>query len=194
MPQGHALYGRLWMQQNKFEEARDELRRALELDPALAGVRTNLGTVLYRLGHVTEAIRELLQAVHENPQSAEAEFQLGLALFASGAQQDAKAAFEHAIKLDPDLVEARINLGQLEENESRMSEAIAQYRRAIQAAPHNSGAAVHLARALAKPRLSTRHTAFWTSPSATIQAMPRCISSAGSCWRAWNIGNRPCAI
>jgi tetratricopeptide (TPR) repeat protein len=75
--------------------------------------------VLYKLGHVDEALRELRQAVAEEPQSAQAEFQLGLALFASGAQQAAKAAFEQAVKLDPRLVEARINLGQLQENENQ---------------------------------------------------------------------------
>jgi Tfp pilus assembly protein PilF len=65
------------MEQNRLEAARDELRWAIELDPVVAGAHLNLGAVLYKLGHVDEALRELQQAVTEERQSAHAEFSSG---------------------------------------------------------------------------------------------------------------------
>ena len=92
------------------EEAIDAYRRALDLDPTLAGPYVNLGRLLHEQGDI-EAAEDLYRAAlsHCAP-DATAAFNLGVALQDTGRWRKAAAAYQRAIELDPAYADAYYNL------------------------------------------------------------------------------------
>lgn len=60
---GLTLYG-----QNKHEEAIQELRKAVELDPSFADACLAIGHALHRLKRLPEAVEAIQRAIEINPQ------------------------------------------------------------------------------------------------------------------------------
>lgn len=81
-------------------------RRALDIQPALAWIRSEYADFLASEGRVEDAEREYRAALAEQPGLAATWFNLG-ALLADPARADsAAAAFRHAITLDPAMAQA----------------------------------------------------------------------------------------
>src|SRR5262249_60414318 len=77
------------------------LRRALELDPNLAGAHINLGTALRARGDLKGAVASFRRALAIDPKYAQAHGALGLALLAQGHFADARAAIRACLDLLP---------------------------------------------------------------------------------------------
>lgn len=90
--------------------ARDAYRRALELDPAHADARVNLGNLLLEDGRAEAAVREYRQALEADPGHALAAFDLGVALEELERAAEAAEAYRKALELDPGLADAHFNL------------------------------------------------------------------------------------
>jgi tetratricopeptide (TPR) repeat protein len=70
--QGRLLRGRLWHDLHRYENARDDLLRAIELRPEAVEARVLCADTAYQLGHVGEAaghFEEALQRQRENQQA-----------------------------------------------------------------------------------------------------------------------------
>lgn len=102
-----ALYAR-----EKKAEAAFHLRKALELDPAFAEARNELGTRLVGEGRLDEAAAEFELALRTNPGLAKAHNNLGYVLFLKGKAKEAIEQYREALALQPEFPLAQNNLEQ----------------------------------------------------------------------------------
>jgi tetratricopeptide (TPR) repeat protein len=133
---GVALHIQGIFDQQKFDQAKDEYRAAIDLQPGNAAVHDNLSELLGKQGKVDEAIAEHRIAIGLQPDFANAYNTLGDIL--SRARQDSAAAaaeFRNAIRFQPDNAIYRDNLGQALQEQGKLDEAIAAYREAIRLRP-----------------------------------------------------------
>ncbi|MBI3611555.1 MAG: tetratricopeptide repeat protein [Nitrospirae bacterium] len=87
---------------SRFDQAKEYYKRYLEIDPARAGVRTDLATSYYKIKDVDSAVRELKTVVAQVPDHEAALYNLGLILL--GDKQDkegAMAAWEALLAAHP---------------------------------------------------------------------------------------------
>jgi Flp pilus assembly protein TadD len=89
------------MQQNRYELAEAELRRAVVESPDEAGPHRMLGLCLSKLGREAEALAECRVAVRCGPDSPRSHYVLALVLHQGDREAEAMAAIEEAIRLDP---------------------------------------------------------------------------------------------
>jgi arylsulfatase A-like enzyme/Flp pilus assembly protein TadD len=82
-------------------EARRMFSRALELDPASAGIWTNVGLLELRTGRPLDAARAFETAAEIDPTSIEAWRGLGAAQLSAHDARGAAASWRHAVELDP---------------------------------------------------------------------------------------------
>jgi serine/threonine-protein kinase len=83
-------YANSLMRAGRYEEARDEAKRAAELDPLYDRLRATLGWALIRLGRPDEGIAELEKAVSLTPSSTAWLAQLGQAYAEAGRVTEAR--------------------------------------------------------------------------------------------------------
>jgi serine/threonine-protein kinase len=83
-------YANSLMRAGRYEEARDEAKRAAELDPLYDRLRATLGWALIRLGRQEEGIAELEKAVSLTPSSTAWLAQLGQAYAEAGRVTEAR--------------------------------------------------------------------------------------------------------
>ncbi len=91
-------------------EAEDAYRHALEMDPAMADARLNLGRLLHESGKALEAEAHYRRALESRPGDPTALFNLGVALQDLGRSAEAAEAYEKALENAPDLADAHYNL------------------------------------------------------------------------------------
>jgi serine/threonine protein kinase/tetratricopeptide (TPR) repeat protein len=83
-------YANSLMRAGRYEEAREEAKRAVELDPLYDRLRATLGWALIRLGRQEEGITELERAVSLTPSSTAWLAQLGQAYAEAGRVAEAR--------------------------------------------------------------------------------------------------------
>ena len=83
-------YANSLLRAGRYEEARDEAKRAVDLDPLYDRLRATLGWALVRLGRHDEGITELEKAVSLTPSSTAWLAQLGQAYAEAGRVADAR--------------------------------------------------------------------------------------------------------
>jgi Flp pilus assembly protein TadD len=125
--------------QGMLEEATDAYRQSLELDPASASARYNLGAALARSGDFAEAERQLRLAVETNP-NAQTHAGLGFVLWQQDRDDEAIASLQAAIEADPNNAMAHDALGTIYVEQGRLEEAVSTYRRLARS---QAGPAVH---------------------------------------------------
>lgn len=112
-------------------------RRALEIQPALADIRTNFGRFLETQNRPDEAFEQYRLAVEEQPWLETAHYNIGTAHLRAGDLTQAEASLREAVHLDPDYDDALSNLGLLLAGSGRSSEARSFFERAVNADPNN---------------------------------------------------------
>lgn len=88
-------------QTDRYQEAYDYVKRAIEIMPEDPAIIDSLGWVYYRMGDYEEAIR-LLQTALSRFDDAEIAAHLGEVLWVSGNQQEARGVWQKALKKSPD--------------------------------------------------------------------------------------------
>jgi tetratricopeptide (TPR) repeat protein len=109
--------------QVKPDQALQEFRRAVELEPNLASARNNLGVALLARGKATEALPHLQAAVDLDPGNATAYVNLGNAYLAVGDSAQAMKAYQDAFTLDPSQATAQAHWAILALKQGRVAEA-----------------------------------------------------------------------
>jgi tetratricopeptide (TPR) repeat protein len=97
----YAEIGDVWLSSGFYPEAIREYRRALELGPAFADVRSKLAGALRDAGERDEAIREYEEVVRQNPAYVPARLNLGLSLFAAGRKDEAVKHWRTVLEISP---------------------------------------------------------------------------------------------
>ncbi len=107
----HQLMGESYQAQQQFGPAEEEFRKALALQPDLAGVHLALGLIKLEAGHVEEAEKEFRAEANLSPGNGEAAWRLGNVLLKEGHPQEAIAELKRADELRPQMVETLYDLG-----------------------------------------------------------------------------------
>ena len=125
-------------------------RKAVDLDPADAKARFNLGLSLQQAGQLDESISQYRKAVEINPENAPAYTNLGFALAQTGKQDEAIEQYEKSLSVDPRNAKAQSNLGAALIEKGRVAEGIEHCRKALEADPEDAEAHNSVGIALAR--------------------------------------------
>lgn len=116
--EAHTFLGWSYSFQGKLDEAIEECKKAIQIDPDLGNPYNDIGAYLIEKGEHLEAVPWLLKAAkaprYENHHFAH--YNLGRAYIALERFNDARDEFEHALKLQPNYVLAREALAMLKRN------------------------------------------------------------------------------
>jgi protein O-mannosyl-transferase len=126
--------------ENRFDDAIEQLRRALHLKPGIAKLHCHLGIALEGKGQIIPACGEYREAVKLNPYYLEAHNHLGLALERQGLTNEAIRQFQLALQLVSDSNELHYNLGNALARARRWPEAAEQFQAALKLKPNDAGA------------------------------------------------------
>lgn len=111
-----------YLDQQKWGQAEELLRKVLTLNPSLKPARNNLGIVLVRLGKYQEAIDVLRNLVGEEPNQSSAWATLGGAYQSLGKIPEAVDSYKHYIALrpnDPEIARVKDLVKGLEEEAAK---------------------------------------------------------------------------
>ena len=134
------ILGVLLKNQQRYEEAEQAYRQAIELDPNYAKAYYNLGILLDDQQRYDEAEQVFRQTIELDPEYAWAYNHLGILLADQQRDAEAEQAYRQAIEHDPDDAKAYYNLGILLYNQQRYDEAEQAYRQAIEHDPDDAWA------------------------------------------------------
>lgn len=127
------ILGRMGM----HDRAREQYRKALELDPKCASAHLNFGAEYAREGELKRAETHYRQALHGRS-AAQAHNGLGFVLDRQGRTVEAVPEFERAIELAPDFTPAYNNLGGALARQGKMEAAVEQYRKSVAVKPNTA--------------------------------------------------------
>ncbi len=121
-----------------IEQATQNARRAVELNPRLLSAHITLGKVYQHTGQLDLAIAEYKQVLEEDPSMVEAEFQLAQVYEVKGKYPEAEAAYKVVIARRSGHWLGYSGLGSLYYSLGRFSEAAQQFKTMIDLAPDNA--------------------------------------------------------
>jgi tetratricopeptide (TPR) repeat protein len=128
----HELLAQTWLGQGRGALAEAEFRRALKIDPNLAGIHLALGRILLEgRGDLDGAEREFRAESRLRPGNAEAAWRLGSVLLKKGQAKEALVELQQSDKLKPDMLETLLDLGKAYSTENQLAQAENTYRRII---------------------------------------------------------------
>ncbi|MEM6531101.1 MAG: tetratricopeptide repeat protein [Myxococcota bacterium] len=129
---GIELADRGWL-----DEAVNEFRKAIELDPDSAHAHDNLATVLAEKGQLDEALFEYVAALKADPDSPTAYHYL--ASFLAGQGHDlAVNLYRKSLDLEYEFPDAHLNLALALADRGRLDEALAEFEVAHRMAPEDA--------------------------------------------------------
>ncbi len=135
----HFALGVIYRQQEKWDDAYDELTQATQMMPDLPENHAALAYLFYRTDDSENAIAEARTALSIDPSNAEAYQFLGLGLFASGQYQAAVHAYSESLARDrnndKDNADTFYDMGIALHADGDLPHAIAAYHQAIQLRP-----------------------------------------------------------
>jgi len=120
----------------RYQEAFEEMRQVVELDPNNLDVRVKLGNY-YLMGSkqspaaITEAERLAKEVLQKNPNHIEGHVLMGSVLFAQDHKPEAFAELNRAIEIDPKRVESYLSLARFYALTKDLATAEATFQRAI---------------------------------------------------------------
>ncbi len=121
--------------QERFAEAADCHRRAVELKPDYGDAYYRLGAALVQQGQFDAAVACYRRLLELEPARADAWNNLGVALGRQDKLDEAATCYRQSLKLQPDNVDALNNLGVVLVKQSKSDEAVACHRRALELKP-----------------------------------------------------------
>lgn len=120
----------------RYQEAFEEMRQVVELDPNNLDVRVKLGNY-YLMGSkqspaaITEAERLAKEVLQQNPNHIEGHVLMGSVLFAQDHKPEAFAELNRSIEIDPKRVESYLSLARFYALTKDLATAEATFQRAI---------------------------------------------------------------
>ncbi len=148
MPELWFNYANLLRENGSREEAEAAYRRALELNPKLAGAAVRLARFAYARADFEEAGRRYRQALEARPDHPDTLSSLGVVLKDLGRPQEAIACWQRALEIEPRHALSHANLGAMYRLMKDLPRAIEHLRTALEIEPRDASAATTLAHAL----------------------------------------------
>ncbi len=119
----------------RYEEAIDELKEALRLDPGYIEVHNNLAVTYDKMNRFEEAIAELEEALRLNPAYIEAHSNLGNIYARAGMYEEAIKELHEALRLNPGYAVAHNNLGNIYALQEKKHKACKEFEEALHLNP-----------------------------------------------------------
>jgi Flp pilus assembly protein TadD len=137
---------RLFIEQNRHDEAIDRLTRGAEADPESMVVFRLLGRAYHAKGNTEEAVKSYTKAIEVNELDAWSMNNLGMLLLEEKRFDEAVMWFTKAVDVRPSVPSFHNNLGMALEHTGRVRDAETAYREAVAADPGYAKAQKNLAR------------------------------------------------
>jgi len=144
----HVTTARMMMHQDLALEAAKQAKRALEVDPKIAGAYFLLGEVAIYQADIEGAIEDLKKEIEINPTFAMAHYRLGDAYTREERFDEAQGPLERSIWLNPNYSGPYILLGKVYLKRKELANAEGVLRHALQLDPQNPTAHYILGQAL----------------------------------------------
>jgi tetratricopeptide (TPR) repeat protein len=128
--------GKALLHKKRFDEALDNLLKAIQIDPNYIEARLNLGFVYETNGDTDKAIEQYRKAIQINPSFAKAYNNLGVSLLKQDKTDEAIQNIQKALQLDPGLAAAYMNMGTALAEQNKFEAAIEYYNKALQINPN----------------------------------------------------------
>ena len=123
-----------------FPAAAESYRKAVQLDPSIPELWTNLGLMYHESGKSPEAVKSFQQAIRLNASLFVPQLFLGIEYLESKHADMAIPCLENAARLNPRDVQAALSLGKAYAMEGHGDRAAESYLRAIALAPNDGNA------------------------------------------------------
>jgi tetratricopeptide (TPR) repeat protein len=134
----HYNLGRMLLQSGRLDEAIQQFRKTLEIDPHSVKAHNDYGAALLRLDRVNEAMARFRRALELDPNYPDAHNNLGSALLQSGRVDEALVCFQKTLEIEPDYAPAHVNLGIAHLRRGNVDAAISHYRSALKITPDSA--------------------------------------------------------
>lgn len=131
----HSCLGRIFLTKGNYEQAAEQYRRALEIDPGSDDAYGGLATAYERLGRLDQAEKLYKQAISARPAYWATYNWLGLFYMAHARYDDAAAMFTQVVSLAPDSFTGYCNLGAVCILQGKYAEAVPILRRSLSIRP-----------------------------------------------------------
>ena len=131
--------GKFAMDRGLYDEAKDCLVKALDLNPGYAGALTNLGVLAMDQGHYEEARTCLTKVLDLDPADVQVLNNLGVLAIHQRRYDEAEVYLRKVLDLNPEHVNALCNLGGIAMDRERYDEALGYLEEALRLAPSNIG-------------------------------------------------------
>ncbi len=128
----HIRRGLRAAEDDQFENAIEEYKKAIEKDSENVAAYNNMGIAYSALGEDKEAIKVLKKAIKLNGEYAKAHYNLGVIYDKMERHEEAFKEYTETIKLDPTYVDAYNNRGVVYEGKGLFELALEEYTKAIE--------------------------------------------------------------
>ena len=145
-----ANLGEALIDQERYEEAIDQIRAALQIVPDSAYMHANLGAALLSVEDHEGALHHLKAALAIKPDSKDVNVNMGSLLKKQGKHAESLKYYQAALQIDPEFEKAHTGMGELLSDMGKSDEAIRHYRAALRLDPGNHGTYNNLAIELAE--------------------------------------------
>ena len=119
----------------RCQDAVENYKQAVKINPEYAEAHYNLGIAYGKLGRRQDEVESYKQAIKIRPDYAKVYVNLGVAYEALGRYQDAVETYKQIIRIEPDYADAYINLGVAYYRLGRYKDAVEPYKQAIKIRP-----------------------------------------------------------
>jgi eukaryotic-like serine/threonine-protein kinase len=136
VPEVHLALGSAFLVTGKFDEAVEEMKRAVELAPNSDEGYRRLATAYLRSGKKNEAIEAYQKAIRAGPYYWRNYNALGNAYFELGDYGSALTPFQRVIELAPEISFGYQNVGAVYANQGKPKEAIPYWEKALTITPN----------------------------------------------------------
>ncbi len=119
----------------QYQEASEEFKKALVIDPDFLVARYNLALAYYNLGKVKEAIAEFEYLINSSYYFVNAHYNLGTIYLREGLIEKAVEQLKIVVELDPNHAEAYFNLGYIYYKKAMLGDAIMEYQKGLKIKP-----------------------------------------------------------
>src|SRR5713226_6023948 len=144
----HWKYGFALHKAVRLDEAAEQYRIALRLNPNEKEVHYGLGQVLVAQSQLSEGRSELEQALRSDPRNGEFHSEYGYVLQLLGQKDEASAEYATATRLAPKSGVVHYDYAMFLFREGKIDQAITEFQTALKHSPNHPEAHYHLGRAL----------------------------------------------
>ncbi|MDQ6705478.1 MAG: tetratricopeptide repeat protein [Acidobacteriota bacterium] len=144
-PEAHLLIGTAKFNVNDFAGAREDFRRATELNPELPDAHAYLGLALINVGEVAAARSAFAKELEVNPANFTALLQLGVLAKQAQRYDEARSLLDRALRVRPGDVAVRYQLATVDHSSGKLETACQALEAIVRETPQFREAHVSLA-------------------------------------------------